>query len=271
MTDKRVRLSRRLGRRPGILSSTFTTSFSSASCGRRASCRSESPTPTSWTSGSASSTGKWAACYSAGSCGGSSATGAAALGPLRSILLYSLANLANAAVHDVGSYAALRFVSGIGLAGELGAGVTLVSELLGRETRGYGTTLVCVDRDSRRDRRGVRVRGVRLAGGIRGGRRARDSPPRAAVQRPRISSLRGGQDDLGRAGQFFALFAKPKRLLRYLAAILVACPIWYVVGLLVTASPEFARRRALHMSRTPGGRLLWTYAGLVVAAWRADS
>ena len=59
-----------------------------------------------------------------------------------SIVVYSLANLANAAVQDVTTYAVLRFIAGVGLAGELGAGVTLVSELLGRETRGYGTSIV---------------------------------------------------------------------------------------------------------------------------------
>ena len=59
-----------------------------------------------------------------------------------SILLYSLANLANAAVQGVTSYMVLRFIAGVGLAGELGAGVTLVSELMKKEHRGYGTTLV---------------------------------------------------------------------------------------------------------------------------------
>ena len=59
-----------------------------------------------------------------------------------SIVLYSLANLANACVHSVDAYLILRFVAGIGLAGELGAGITLVSETLSKENRGYGTTIV---------------------------------------------------------------------------------------------------------------------------------
>ena len=59
-----------------------------------------------------------------------------------SILTYSIANIANAFVDDVNSYALLRFIAGLGLAGELGAGVTLVSELMSKETRGYGTTLI---------------------------------------------------------------------------------------------------------------------------------
>ena len=59
-----------------------------------------------------------------------------------SIVLYSIANIANAFVHDVSTYAALRFIAGVGLAGELGAGITLVSEILPKEVRGYGTTIV---------------------------------------------------------------------------------------------------------------------------------
>src|SRR3954468_5107227 len=59
-----------------------------------------------------------------------------------SIVLYSLANIANGMVHTVNQYALLRFIAGVGLAGELGAGITLVSELLPTRLRGYGTTLV---------------------------------------------------------------------------------------------------------------------------------
>ena len=59
-----------------------------------------------------------------------------------SILLYSLANIANGFVHDVPTYAIIRFIAGVGLAGELGAGITLVSEVMPKETRGYGTMIV---------------------------------------------------------------------------------------------------------------------------------
>ena len=59
-----------------------------------------------------------------------------------SIVLYSLANIANGFVTSVPQYALLRFIAGIGLAGELGAGITLVSEILPKEIRGYGTALV---------------------------------------------------------------------------------------------------------------------------------
>ena len=59
-----------------------------------------------------------------------------------SIIMYSLANISNGFVTSVDQYAILRFVAGVGLAGELGAGITLVTEVLPKEIRGYGTTLV---------------------------------------------------------------------------------------------------------------------------------
>src|SRR6266496_355347 len=59
-----------------------------------------------------------------------------------SIILYSLANIANGMVQTVPQYAALRFIAGVGLAGELGAGITLVSEVMSKESRGYGTMIV---------------------------------------------------------------------------------------------------------------------------------
>src|SRR5882724_1029217 len=59
-----------------------------------------------------------------------------------SILLYSVANIANGFVHSVETYAVWRFIAGFGLAGELGGGITLVTEILPKESRGYGTTIV---------------------------------------------------------------------------------------------------------------------------------
>ena len=59
-----------------------------------------------------------------------------------SILLYSVANIANGFVHSVEAYAVWRFIAGFGLAGELGGGITLVSEVLSKEARGYGTMIV---------------------------------------------------------------------------------------------------------------------------------
>ena len=180
-----------------------------------------------------------------------------------SIVLYSLANLVNAGVQSVGAYAALRLVAGIGLAGELGAGVTLVSELLGRETRGYGTSIVAA----------VGILGAVAAvfvadtfdwrtayvvGGVLGllllvlRFSVRESP---MFQAARSSAVR--------RGNFLALFTQRRRALRYISAILVACPIWYVVGLLVTAAPEFASALGSPYSPRADRAVLWTYLGLV--------
>jgi MFS family permease len=59
-----------------------------------------------------------------------------------SILMYSAANIANAFVGDITSYAIIRFIAGVGLAGELGAGITIVAEVMSKETRGYGTMII---------------------------------------------------------------------------------------------------------------------------------
>ena len=160
-----------------------------------------------------------------------------------SIVLYSIANIANAFVHDVSTYAALRFIAGVGLAGELGAGITLVSEILPKEVRGYGTTIVA----------SVGVMGAVVAvlvgdafdwriayivGGVMG----------LALLVLRIGVFESGlfegvkQTTVAR-GNFFALFARPARTRRYLSAVLVGLPIWYVIGILITFAPGARRRR----------------------------
>jgi MFS transporter, putative metabolite:H+ symporter len=181
-----------------------------------------------------------------------------------SILLYSVANLANAAVESVGTYAVLRFVAGVGLAGELGAGVTLVSELLGRETRGYGTSLVA---------------SVGILGAVAAVLVAETFDWRAAYVVGGVlglvllglrfsvresSMFHSARTRATHRGSFLALFSRRRRALRYLALILVACPIWYVVGLLVTAAPEFAAALRSPFQPNAGRAILWTYVGLVV-------
>src|SRR6185312_6239212 len=59
-----------------------------------------------------------------------------------SIILYSLGSIANGMVHTVTQYEVARFITGLGLAGELGAGITLVSELMPKEKRGISTAWV---------------------------------------------------------------------------------------------------------------------------------
>jgi MFS family permease len=158
------------------------------------------------------------------------------------ILLYSLANIANAFVTDVNQYALCRFIAGIGLAGEIGVGITLVSELMSKETRGYGTALVA----------GIGVMGGATAaivsefldwkaayiiGGIAG----------LALLLMRISVSESGifkataEKMEVKRGSLRLLFTSWRRVSLYVRCILIGVPIWFVVGILATFSPEIAR------------------------------
>jgi predicted MFS family arabinose efflux permease len=179
-----------------------------------------------------------------------------------SILLYSVANIANAFVHDVGTYAALRFIAGVGLAGELGAGITLVSEILPKEVRGYGTTIVA----------SVGVMGAVVAvlvgdmfdwriayvvGGVMG----------LALLILRIGVFESGLfEDVKRStvarGNFFALFATGERLRRYLSVVLVGLPIWYVIGILITFAPELGAAVGVTPPPRAARAVLFAYLGL---------
>ncbi len=183
-----------------------------------------------------------------------------------SIFLYSLANFANGMVSSLPAYAALRFLAGIGLAGELGAGITLVAEVLHASIRGYGTMLVA----------SVGVSGAILAnliahtfewrsafiiGGVLGLlllimriRVAESGMFRAMNERPRIG--------LGK-GNFLALFSERKRFFRYLNSILIGVPIWFVVAILITFSPEFAKALGTTGPVSAGNAVMFCYLGLV--------
>ena len=155
-----------------------------------------------------------------------------------SIALYSLANIANAFVHDVELYAVVRFLAGVGLAGELGAGITLVSETMSSERRGYGTILVA---------------SLGAGGAVTAGLIADIVPWRIAFASAGVAGLgllflrmkslesamfRHALQSSGPRGSFRTIFSSLPRTLRYLACILVGVPIWYSVGLLITFTPE---------------------------------
>jgi len=182
-----------------------------------------------------------------------------------SIITYSLANVANGMVTDLTQYAVVRFIAGVGLAGELGAGITLVSELMRRETRGWGTTIVAT---------------VGICGGVVGGLVAGKVDWRTAyyiggglgfallVLRIGVAEsgmFRGmaGQDDV-RRGDFLHLFRDRARALRYLAVIAVGVPIWYAVGILITLSPELGKALGLSPAPNAAKAFMWCYAGLAV-------
>jgi predicted MFS family arabinose efflux permease len=185
-----------------------------------------------------------------------------------SITLYSLANIANGFVHSIDAYAACRLIAGIGLAGELGAGVTLVSELMGRTRRGIGTAIIA----------GVGISGGLLAGWI-GGAFGAGLPWRTAYfvgggLGLLLLLLRLGVAESGmfRAvlarpvarGNFLKLFSSRKRLLRYLAIIAVGLPIWYAVGVLYTFSDVIGKALGLAEAPIPARVLFFDYGGAAI-------
>jgi len=181
-----------------------------------------------------------------------------------SIFLYSLANIANGMATSIGMYAALRFIAGIGLAGELGAGITLVSEVLHKSVRGYGTMLVA----------SVGVSGAILANIISNTYDWRNAfyiggalglvLLIARISVAESSMFRAMKERKGlKRGNMLALFTDRKRFLRYLNSILIGVPIWFVVGVLITFSPEFAKALGTTGPVSAGNAVMYCYLGLI--------
>jgi putative MFS transporter len=181
-----------------------------------------------------------------------------------SILLYSLANIANGFVTTVEQYAVLRFIAGIGLAGELGAGITLVSEILPIRLRGYGTTLVAA----------VGLMGAVLANYI-----ASSFDWRIAyfiggglgllLLLARVSIFESGiflnlKGKKVQRGNFLQLFTTKARLSKFLGCIFIGLPIWFVIGILVTFSPEFAKALGIPDPVKAGDAIMYAYLGLAL-------
>jgi MFS family permease len=181
-----------------------------------------------------------------------------------SIFLYSLANLANAMATSLSAYAVLRFIAGIGLAGELGAGITLVSEILHKSIRGYGTMLVA----------SVGVSGAILANLVASAFDWRTAFVIGGVLGLLllITRIRVAESGMFQAmdhqagvqrGNFLALFTDRQRFRRYLNAIAIGIPIWFVVGVLITFSPEFALALAISGPVSAGNAVMFCYLGLI--------
>ncbi|SDL54897.1 MFS transporter [Siphonobacter aquaeclarae] len=179
-----------------------------------------------------------------------------------SILLYSLANGINGFINDLTTYAALRFIAGIGLAGELGAGITLVNETLPKEKRGYGTLIVA----------GFGASGAVFAallpewipnwrvlyfiGGGLG----------LALLTLRIGTYESTMFERTEKasvskGDFLSLFTRGDRFRKYLACILIGIPIWYVISVLVLSAPELVKALGVTGVR-PNLTIAYLYAGL---------
>jgi putative MFS transporter len=161
-----------------------------------------------------------------------------------SILLYSVATIANGFVTDIDQYSWLRFIAGLGLAGELGASITLTSEMLPKEKRGIGAAIIATS--------GVmgtiaayfiyNISGEdwRLCYFIGGGMGL-------ALLFLRVGVLESGMYATTKhenvpLGNFLMFFNNRDRFLRYLRAILIGLPVWYVIGILISFSDEFAKQ-----------------------------
>ncbi len=181
-----------------------------------------------------------------------------------SIFVYSVANILNGLVHDTDTYALLRFISGFGLAGE--AGITLVSESMSKEKRGYGATIVA----------SVGLLGAVVAGtiGIAIGN-WRASYIIGGIMGMLLLILRIGVLESGMfkqvkesnitKGNFLSLFTSKHRFMKFITIILVALPVWYVMAILITLCPELMK--SLNMEDPPkNARLAMTlaYAGITV-------
>ncbi|HAD11131.1 MAG TPA: MFS transporter, partial [Saprospirales bacterium] len=163
-----------------------------------------------------------------------------------SIALYSLANILNGFATGYADYAFYRFIAGIGLAGELGAGITLVAEVLPKNKRGLGTMLVAT----------IGLSGALLAWVIE-----RYFPWRECyfiggglgilLLLLRISVAESGiyqqvkENKLISRGNFLSLFTSRDRLIRFLRCIFIGTSTWFVIGVLVFFAPEFGKAKGL--------------------------
>ena len=181
-----------------------------------------------------------------------------------SIILYSLANIANGFVQTETQYSIIRFIAGIGLAGELGAGITLVSELTPKEKRGIATSLVA----------GLGLTGAVVAfimkenfdwrtcyfiGGGMG----------LLLLILRISVAESGMYKQVKKldvqkGNFFMLFTNAERFKRYLKSILIGLPTWFVIGVLITFSNDFGKAMGITEKIDPGKSIMYAYAAISI-------
>jgi len=179
-----------------------------------------------------------------------------------SILLYSVANILNGMVTNVTQYTALRFLAGVGLAGELGAGITLVSELLPKEKRGVASAIIA----------SFGILGAVTAflvnsvfhdwricyyiGGVMG----------LALLMLRVSVKESALYDETKdkniaRGNFLMFFNNRKRFLRYIQCVVVGLPAWYIIGILITFSDQFAARFGIK-NIDPGKAIMFLYLSI---------
>jgi MFS transporter, putative metabolite:H+ symporter len=179
-----------------------------------------------------------------------------------SIILYSLANIANGFVQDINTYIIIRFIAGVGLAGELGAGITLVSEILPKEKRGLAGTIIAT---------------CGVLGGISAALLSKVITDwrtlyfiggsiglvllalRVSVAE---STMFSSLEKTGvQRGNYLQFFTNKDRFFRYAKGMLIGMPVWYCIGILIFFADEFAKRMGIN-GITPGNAILFQYIGL---------
>lgn len=181
-----------------------------------------------------------------------------------SILFYSLANIANGMVTTVEQYKIIRFLAGLGLAGELGVGITLVSELISKEKRGIATSMVA----------GIGLTGAVLAFIMKnnfdwrtcyyigGGLGLLLLVLRISVFES--SMFKEVKKQKVQLGNFFMLFNNSERFKRYLTSILIGLPTWFVIGVLVAFSNDFGKAMGILEPIDPGKAIMYAYVAISI-------
>jgi MFS family permease len=188
-----------------------------------------------------------------------------------SILLYSIANFINGFVTNITAYATFRFIAGLGLAGELGAGITLVSEVMSKEMRGYGTMIVAT----------IGIFGAVAAALVGDFFEWRTAFFVGGCMGIVLLILRIGVYESGMynaikksevsKGNFLKLFSDKKMFYKYLYCIAIGVPIWFIVGVLITFSPEFSKQFGIEGQINAGTAVMFCYIGLAAGDFLSGS
>jgi MFS family permease len=179
-----------------------------------------------------------------------------------SILLYSLANILNAFVTSIEQYQWIRFFAGLGLAGELGAAITLVSEIMHKEKRGYGTMIIVA----------MGALGAVAANLVTGSFHWQTSYIIGGGLGLMLLMLRFGTFESGMfdqlkkstvsKGNFLMLFTSTERLFKYIACIFIGLPVWFCIGVLIKFSEKFAVSTQVQGAVHIGNAIMFAYLGL---------
>ncbi len=182
-----------------------------------------------------------------------------------SILLYSIANIGNAFVYDIHTYSIARFIAGIGLAGELGAGITLISETMEKDKRGIGTMIIVsfgalgAVLAALLKKSGYDWHTLYIVGGVLG----------LLLLALRAGTLESGmykslEADASNRGNFFLLFSSKERILKYISCIGVGVPIWFIIAVLMGNAEKFGELLKVNGVVHTEDAIMYSYIGLCV-------